>query len=78
MAGLFLEECHDVSAVTIAVVGCDLRRDSSNVFVALTIKGARGVSEAALRDGPGLARVDGVDTDWSDAVEGYEGFEARS
>ena len=33
--------------------------------------------EATLRAGPRLARVDGVDTEWSDAVEGYEGFEAR-
>ena len=33
--------------------------------------------EAVLRDGPRHARVDGVDAEWSDAVEGYEGFEVR-
>ena len=33
--------------------------------------------EAALRAGPRHARVDGVDAEWSDDVEGYEGFEVR-
>ena len=33
--------------------------------------------EAALRDGPRHARVDDVDAEWSDAVEGHEGFEVR-
>ena len=33
--------------------------------------------EAVLRDGPRHARVDGVDAEWSDAVEGHEGFEVR-
>ena len=33
--------------------------------------------EAALRRGPSHARVDGVDTDWSDALEGFSGFQVR-
>ncbi len=33
--------------------------------------------EAALSDGPPLARVDSVDARWSDALEGHEGFEPR-
>ena len=33
--------------------------------------------EAALRDGPRLARVDGIDVSWSDALKGHHGFEPR-
>jgi len=33
--------------------------------------------EAALKRGPGAARVDEVSSDWSDATEGYERFEVR-
>ena len=33
--------------------------------------------EAALRDGPRHARVEGIDAEWSDDVEGYEGCEVR-
>ena len=33
--------------------------------------------EAALRRGPGHAHVDGVDTDWSDALEGFTDFQVR-
>ena len=33
--------------------------------------------EAILRSGPRHARVDGVDVEWSDDVEGHEGFEVR-
>ncbi len=33
--------------------------------------------EAALSDGPRLARVDEIGASWSDALEGHEGFEPR-
>lgn len=33
--------------------------------------------ETALHDGPRRALVDGVNADWSDALEGHEGFEVR-
>lgn len=33
--------------------------------------------EAALHDGPRRALVDGVDADWSDTLEGHQGFEVR-
>ncbi len=33
--------------------------------------------EAALHQGPRLARVEAVDARWSDALEGHEGFEVR-
>ncbi len=33
--------------------------------------------EAALTDGPRLARVDKVDVRWSDTLEGHDGFEPR-
>jgi acylphosphatase len=33
--------------------------------------------EARLRRGPRLARVEAVDADWSDSVEGYHGFQVR-
>ena len=33
--------------------------------------------EAALRRGPSHAHVDGVDTDWSDALEGFTDFQVR-
>ena len=33
--------------------------------------------EAALREGPRMARVEAVDASWSDSVEGHEGFEVR-
>ena len=33
--------------------------------------------EAKLRRGPRLARVEVVDADWSDSVEGYHGFQVR-
>ena len=33
--------------------------------------------EAALNDGPRLARVDQVDARWSDALAGHAGFEPR-
>ena len=33
--------------------------------------------EAALSEGPRLARVDDVDARWSDTLEGHEGFEPR-
>ena len=33
--------------------------------------------EAALSEGPRLARVDDVDARWSDELEGHQGFEAR-
>ncbi len=33
--------------------------------------------EAALREGPRLAHVDAVETDWSDTLEGYSSFEMR-
>ncbi len=33
--------------------------------------------EAALRDGPRLARVEAVDGRWSDTLEGYNRFEVR-
>ncbi len=33
--------------------------------------------EAALRRGPSHARVEGVDADWSDALEGFSDFQVR-
>ena len=33
--------------------------------------------EAALRRGPSHARVDGVDADWPDALEGFSNFQVR-
>jgi len=33
--------------------------------------------EALLREGPRLARVEGVEAEWSEMVEGYERFEVR-
>ena len=33
--------------------------------------------EAALRDGPRLARVEAVDAGWSDVLEGHQRFEVR-
>ncbi|MCH7488648.1 MAG: acylphosphatase [Chloroflexi bacterium] len=33
--------------------------------------------EAALRRGPSHARVDGVNADWSDALEGFTDFQVR-
>ena len=33
--------------------------------------------EAALRRGPSHARVDGVDADWSGALEGFTDFQLR-
>ncbi len=33
--------------------------------------------EAALRQGPSHAHVDAVDTDWSDALEGFTNFQVR-
>ena len=33
--------------------------------------------EAALREGPRLARVEAVDVRWSDALENHRGFEVR-
>ena len=33
--------------------------------------------EAKLRRGPRLARIDAVDAQWSDDLEGYRGFEVR-
>ncbi|OGO50826.1 MAG: hypothetical protein A2148_03935 [Chloroflexi bacterium RBG_16_68_14] len=33
--------------------------------------------EAALREGPRSARVEAVDTHWSDALEGHRGFQVR-
>ena len=33
--------------------------------------------EAALHQGPRLARVEAVDARWSDALEGYDGFEVH-
>ncbi len=33
--------------------------------------------EAALRRGPSHARVDGVDVDWSDTLEGFSDFQVR-
>jgi acylphosphatase len=33
--------------------------------------------EAKLRQGPRLARVDAVDAEWSDDLEGYDWFEVR-
>ena len=33
--------------------------------------------EAALRDGPRLARVEAVDARWSDVLEGHQRFEVR-
>ena len=33
--------------------------------------------EAALHEGPRMARVDAVDTSWSDSVAGHQGFEVR-
>ncbi len=33
--------------------------------------------EAALRRGPSHARVDGVDVDWSGALEGFSDFQVR-
>ena len=34
--------------------------------------------EAALREGPSLARVETAEATWSDAVEGHERFKVRS
>lgn len=34
--------------------------------------------KAKLREGPRLARVDAVDAEWSDEIEGYDWFEVRS
>lgn len=33
--------------------------------------------ESALREGPRFALVEAVDSTWSDALEGHEGFEVR-
>lgn len=33
--------------------------------------------EAALRNGPRMAAVETVDSAWSEALEGYRGFEVR-
>ena len=33
--------------------------------------------EAKLRRGPRLARIDAVDAQWSDDLEGHRGFEVR-
>jgi len=33
--------------------------------------------EAKLRRGPRLARIDAVDAEWSDNLEGHRGFEVR-
>ncbi len=33
--------------------------------------------EAALRNGPRLARVEAVDSSWSNALEGHQRFEVR-
>lgn len=34
--------------------------------------------EAALREGPSMARVETAEASWSDAVEGHERFKVRS
>ena len=33
--------------------------------------------EESLRAGPSAARIEAVDTEWSDEIEGFEGFNAR-
>lgn len=57
-----------------------VRNGDDGTTVEVVVEGATELLreiEAKLRKGPRLARVEAVDAEWSDDLEGYDWFEVR-